>query len=593
MIELLKKVCKILGLRSEDKQSELLMFYSMVGVEMIAMFAIMTLQIVMGYNTKSIVPLFLSVAYLGVMIGLVTKYSHRMMLFKALTFVPMLFGIIPYLFMGTEGGGIKSGMPIWMVLGLLLIFLFTRGIYFWVLLPLTLLVYIGCMIYSYRYLQDKLGQLDELYYYQDNIMAIVAVSLSCGLIFKYQQRYEERTKKKIEEEKQNAQKANEAKSKFLANMSHDIRTPMNAILGMTEMANRNIEDKEKVQECLKKINDSSMMLLHLINNVLDMSEIENQELRLKEMKFDMKEVVKEIYNVLEHHAMASRLDFEVQYGELHDVRLVGDVVRFRQVLMNLLSNSIKFTPAGGKVSLCIKQREELEDSKREGYATFEIEIRDTGIGMKQEFIDSMIFRRFERDEAQYVSKTEGNGIGMSITKSILDVMGADLQIESEVGKGSTFRFVVQLKKDQDVKKEEWKEKNEVPMIRDKRILVVEDNEINMEIILAILEDTQAEIIHVWNAEEAIEVFKNSVEGFFDLVLMDVQLPGMSGYEATEQIRNIEEGREYKVPVFAMTANAFAQDIERSKKCGMNEHISKPIDIEELYQKIREYLVNVK
>ena len=587
MQKLMKKILKALGI-SEDNSTQLLMFYSMVGIEMLAMLFIMVFQIVMEYETKSILPLFVSVIYLMFVFCFATKYPNKIMLFKVLTLVPMLFFVIPYLYMGTEGGGIKSGMPIWMVLGLLMIFLFTKGIYFVVLFAITLITYIGCIIFSYVYLQEHLGQLEEIYYYQDNILAIVAVSLSCGLVFKYQQRYEERSKKKIEQEKMKAQKANDAKSQFLANMSHDIRTPMNAILGMTEMANYNIDDKEKVQECLKKINDSSVMLLHLINNVLDMSEIESHELKLKEMKFGLKEVVSELYNVLEQNAMSKGLTLEMHSIEIQDNRLVGDVVRLRQVLMNLLSNSIKFTPAGGSVSLVVKQIDSSEQT--DGLATFLIGVKDNGIGMKKEFVDTMIFKPFERDETQYVNKTEGNGIGMSITKNILDVMDADFQIDSVLGKGTTFTIKIKFKIDRETEKEEHREDDRIPNLKGKKILIVEDNEINMEIILAILERTQAEIINAWNAEDAIEIYEKSEAGWFDLILMDIQLPGMNGYDATKKIRSLDKKDAAEIPIFAMTANAFSQDVEQSLHSGMNEHISKPIDIEELYQKIQKYLL---
>lgn len=571
--------------RMEGESSQLLMFYSMVIIEMLAMLMVAFLQIAMKFKTDSIIPLFAGVVYLLFILIFTKAYPDRLSLFKVFALLPMLLVVIPYLYMGTEGGGIKSGMPIWMVLGLLMIFLFTRGIYFIILFTVTLFTYIGCLIYTYLFLQDKLGNLEELYYYQDNIMAIVAVSVSCGMIIKHQQNIEARNKQKIEQEKLNAQNANDAKTKFLTSMSHDIRTPMNAIIGMTEMANYYIDDKEKVQECLKKINDSSSMLLHLINNVLDMSEIENHELKLKESSFELREVVENLHTVLEHTAAARQLNFEVSCEQIKNNRLIGDSVRLKQVLMNLVSNSLKFTPPGGMVSLLVRQ----EDSSEDGYASYRIEVQDTGIGMKQEFIDTMLFKPFERDGTQYVNKTEGNGIGMSITKKILDVMGADLHIESEIGKGSTFLIHMRLKIDSDRISEDQNEINDIPDIKGKRLLVVEDNEINMEIIVSLLERTQAEVVKAWNAEEALQIFEDSPEGYFDLILFDIQLPGMNGYEAVKRLRAKERRDASRVPVWAMTANAFSQDVEQSIQSGMNDHISKPIDIDVLYRKIRNTL----
>lgn len=568
-----------------NKPSQLLMFNTMVIIETLAMFIIALLQIAMKFKTDSIIPMLLSVVYLIVILVLVKLFPEKLTLFRVMALTPMLLVIIPYLYMGTEGGGITSGMPIWMVLGLLMIFLFTKGINCIISFIVTLSVYIGCIIYTYLYLQDTLDQLDALYYYQDNIMAIVAVSVSCGMIIKYHQKLEDKSKQKIEQERLNAQNANNAKSKFLTNMSHDIRTPMNAIIGMTEIANYNIDDKEKVQECLKKINDSSSMLLHLINNVLDMSEIENHELTLKETSFNLQESVEKVHTVLEQTALARKLTFEVHCEQITNNQLIGDAVRLRQVLMNLLSNSLKFTPPGGKVNLLVRQERAAED----GYAPFIIEVTDTGIGMTQGFIDNLIFKPFERDKTSYVNKTEGNGIGMSITKMILDVMGADMIIKSEIGKGSTFLIHMNLKTDPAPVCEKSAQKSNIPNISGKRLLVVEDNEINMEIIISLLERTQAEIVQAWNAEDAVKIFKESDEHHFDLILFDIQLPGMNGYEAVKFIRSMDRNDASKIPILAMTANAFSQDVEKSIQSGMNDHISKPIDVDVLYQKLQTYL----
>lgn len=580
-MNIIKKIIKY----TENKPSQLLTFYSIVIIEMLAMLIIAILQVAMKFKTDSIIPLFGSVAYLLFILGFTKTHTDKLPVLKALALMPMIIFMIPYLFMGTEGGGIESGMPIWMVLGLFMIFLFTDGIYFIVLFTTTLFLYIGCMFYAYNYLQDKLGNLSELYYYEDNIMAIVAVSVSCGMIVKHQQKIEQKSKEKIEQEKLKAQAANDAKTKFLTSMSHDIRTPMNAIIGMTEMANYYIDDKEKVQECLKKISDSSSMLLHLINNVLDMSEIENDELKLKESSFQLQEIVKKVQTILEQTAVSKKLTLEIDCNNIKNNKLVGDAVRLKQVLMNLMNNSIKFTPAGGKVSLMIRQ----EDCDKDGYAAFTIQVKDTGIGMTQEFIDTMIFKPFERDDTQYVNRTEGYGIGMSITKKILDVMGADLHIESEVGKGTTFLIQVNLKIDSDDVCEESNEIGNIPNLEGKRLLVVEDNEINMEIIVSILERTNAKIIQAWNAEDALKIFEESEEEYFNLILFDIQLPGMNGYDAVKIIRSMDRTDATKVPIWAMTANAFSQDVEKSIQSGMNDHISKPIDIDLLYKKIQDCL----
>lgn len=296
------------------------------------------------------------------------------------------------------------------------------------------------------------------------------------------------------------------------------------------------------------------MLLHLINNILDMSEIENHEMKLKEASFELQESVEKVHTVLEQTAFAKKLTFEVRCEQITNNQLIGDAVRLRQVLMNLLSNSLKFTPPGGKVSLLVRQ----EGAEENGYAPFIIEVTDTGIGM-------------------------------NITKTILDVMGADLKIESEVGKGTRFLIHVKLKTDSEQGCEEHPESSNIPNLAAKRMLVVEDNDINMEIIVSLLERTQAEIVQAWNAEDALKIFEESGEHYFNLILFNIQLPCMNGYEAVKMIRSMDRNDASKIPILAMTANAFSQDVEQSIQSGMNDHISKPIDIDVLYHKLQTYL----
>lgn len=569
----------------KEKNTQLVLFFAMVIIEALAMMIIGLLQVLMHFKTDSIIPLFASVFYLIVIIFLTIIFPKHLNLFKALSLTPMILFVIPYLYLGTEGGGIKSSMPIWMVLGLLMIFLFTKGPYFYILFTTTLSVYVACIIYNYKFLSDKLGNLPEIYYYQDNIMGVVVVSISCGLIIKYHQKTEEKSKKKIEIEKQNAQKANEAKSRFLTNMSHDIRTPMNAIIGMTEVANYNIDDKEKVQYCLKKIQESSTLLMNLINNVLDISEIENQNLKLKEASFDLLTFINETFSVLEHLAKSKKITLLNSFSNINNVELIGDYIRLRQVLMNLLGNSIKFTPEGGRVEL--KITELLSDD--ENYAKYLFEVIDTGIGMKKEFIENKLFKTFQREDNFIVNKTEGNGIGMNITKNILDVMNSKIQVESEYGKGSRFFFELKIKIKKKNQLANQEKENDVPDLSNKKIFIVEDNEINTELILSILERTKAKVENAWTGEEALEKLINSPENYFDLIFFDIQLPGINGYDAVKKLRSSNRNDLKTVPIIAMTANAFSQDVEQAKLSGMNDHISKPLNIKILFEKLKQYL----
>lgn len=390
----------------------------------------------------------------------------------------------------------------------------------------------------------------------------------------------------LELAREEALEANKAKSTFLSNMSHDIRTPMNAIVGMTDIAKYNIDDKEKVQDCLDKITASSTQLLNLLNNILDMSEIEMDMLKLKESSFNMTELAENIQVVLSQMARGRKVEFEMSCDIKH-ANLLGDAVRLRQVLMNIISNGIKYTEASGKVAVSI--REDLEGGDSD-YALLDIAVEDTGVGMTQDFIDHYIFRPFERAEDRRVQKVEGSGIGMSITKSIIDAMGAALRIESTVGEGSKFFVRMRLKKDKDVQKNFVQEDGLLILdATGRNILVVEDNELNMEIITAILERTHANVTCAWNAEEAVDIITRSEEGCFDLILMDIQMPGMDGYSAARTIRGMDRKDAMTVPIMAMTANAFAQDVEKALNAGMNAHIAKPIDVDELFQKMYHFL----
>lgn len=577
----------------EKTPSKQLTFYSLVIIEMAAITAVILMQSINHYETQSVLPMVATVVFLFAMLIFSILYPKKVELLSVLTLIPVIMGVLPYLYMGTEGGGIKSGMPVWMAMGIVMVFLLTDGMYFKIVMPLTVVEYVICIYASYEFLNDKLGQLEDIYYYQDNVLAILGVACSVGFIVKYQKHIERKSKEKIEtaknvaeQEKMNAEKANQAKSKFLASMSHDIRTPMNAIVGMTELARYQIDDKEKVQDYLEKITASSTQLLHLINNILDMSEIEMHDMKLKENKFNLEELIDNVYVVLAQTARSKKLNFDVKCEHIKNSNLIGDSVRLRQMLMNIVSNSIKFTNTGGSVSLYVEQK---TDEILDGCVEFSFRVQDTGIGMTQQFIDEMLFQAFEREESQYVKRTEGSGIGMSITKSIADAMGATLQVESEVDKGSTFTIEVKFKVDQDGPLEKEENGNVIIDAKGKNVLIVEDNEINMEIITAILERTNANIVTAWNAEEAIELVRNSEEHYFDLIFMDIQLPGMDGYSAARNIRCMDRDDVLTMPIVAMTANAFSQDVEKSLSSGMNAHISKPIDIDDLFQKMYYYL----
>lgn len=599
-MKILQKIKGRIEERIANTESKLWIYNTILLIEIVALTCLVSIEFLMGYEQDGLFVMAALWVYLIVIVVLVNVFPDKIQLFYALIVAPVNFVVFPFMFLWAEGGGIESGMPVWLTFGILLVCIMTSGIYFRILLALTVITDVSVILYGYFH-QDTFKYIDnDRYYYQDNLIAILVVGGTIGLILKYQKYVEEKQKERVEraviaaenekrnaeKEKLNAEKANAAKTNFLASMSHDIRTPMNAIVGMTDIAKYNIDDKEKVQDCLDKITASSTQLLNLLNNILDMSEIEMDMLRLKESSFNMTELVENIQIVLAQMAKGRRVEFEMTCDVEH-ANLLGDAVRLRQVMMNIISNGIKYTEAFGKVQVSV--REDLEGGDSD-FALFDIIVADTGVGMTQEFIDNYIFKPFERAEDRRVQKVEGSGIGMNITKNIIDAMGADLRIESTVGEGSKFLVRMRLKKDKAVQNNFVQEDGlSILDATGKSILVVEDNDTNMEIIKAILERTHAHVTCARDAEEAIDIFSRSREGRFDLILMDIQMPGMDGYSATRAIRGMDRRDAMTVPIMAMTANAFAQDVEKALNAGMNAHIAKPIDVDELFQKMYQFL----
>ncbi len=403
-----------------------------------------------------------------------------------------------------------------------------------------------------------------------------------------QRRKEIEQQQALEDAKLKAEAANKAKSTFLFNMSHDIRTPMNAIIGYSSMAEKYLQDPEKIQDCLEKVKMSSEHLLKLINDVLDMARIENGKITLEEKPINLRETINKIVEMESVNANMNQLDLDVTFKELENEFVIADEFRLSQIFLNIVGNSLKYTKAGGKIHITISEL----PSKDAGTAAYEFIIEDTGIGMKQEFI-SHIFEMFSRERNMTDTGIQGTGLGMAIVKNLVDLMGGTINIESQVDKGTkvTFHFNFKIQNKQQIKQITGpvKKKSKINL-KNKRVLLVEDNELNREIARDILEDEGLIVDEAVNGAVAISQVQKSENSPYDFILMDVQMPYMDGYEATRLIRKMKNKNLANLPIIAMTANAFEEDKKRALESGMNAHLSKPIHRDVLFETISQFFV---
>ena len=377
-----------------------------------------------------------------------------------------------------------------------------------------------------------------------------------------------------------AKTASKAKSDFLANMSHDIRTPMNAIIGMAALIEHDAESPKKVREYTGKINSSSQHLLGLINEVLDMSKIESGKLVVNTAEFDLCELIDQVETSFRPQMNAKKQQFLITTSNLSHQWLFGDNVRVLQILNNLLSNALKYTPVGGTIHMDV---EELEQSSH-NYAKICFRVKDNGIGMSPEYLDK-IYDSFSREERTTVNAVQGTGLGMSIVKSLVDLMGGSIDVKSAQGKGTCFEvlldFRISERQNEETSQTNVAANEENTSLEGMRFLCAEDNELNAEILSELLEIEGASCEICENGQKVVERFERSKPGEFDMILMDIQMPIMNGYEATKAIRSGTHPLAKKIPIIAMTANAFSEDVQHSLNAGMNAHVSKPVDMKVL------------
>lgn len=412
------------------------------------------------------------------------------------------------------------------------------------------------------------------------------------LIFEFADHtHEQEIRENIEDALEIARSANAAKSSFLSNMSHDIRTPMNVITGLSKLMEHELENPVKMREYIQKIQTSSSHLLGLINDVLDMSKIESGETRLNVEKFNLIDQIEEISMLIRQQTVEHRQRFDTYTSNIKHENLEGDALRVRQVFLNILGNAVKYTPDNGKISFTVTEIACTSES----CAKYRFVIADNGIGMKKDYLEH-IFEPFSRQENSVTNRVQGTGLGMAITKNIVDMMGGTIHVDSVEGKGSSFEVILEFRIDRKAEntcqpsRETVKSRMiENEILKGKHFLCAEDNELNAEILKALLETEGASCEICPNGVEIVNRFTEIKPGEIDMILMDVQMPVMNGYEATKAIRRSRNLLGQTIPIVAMTANAFADDIQQSMDAGMNEHISKPMDLQRLKKVVAELL----
>ena len=399
---------------------------------------------------------------------------------------------------------------------------------------------------------------------------------------KQEQEKDEKYKAELLRTAKKAEAANEAKTEFLQRMSHDIWTPINGICGMINVADHYADNMEKQTECRAKIKKTSHLLLELINEVLDMSKLESDEVVLEDIPFNLNSIFEEILGVIEHMAAEQNIRIIWEEKEVTHWNLIGSPVHVKRILMNILSNAVKYNKENGYVYIGCREI----PSKQTAMTTLEFVCRDTGIGMTEAF-QKRIFEPFAQEHAGSRTKFAGTGLGMPITKKLVEKMGGTISFESKEGTGTTFVIRIPFQIDADMKdRTETEEKTETS-IQGLHVLLAEDNELNMEIAEFVLQNEGTVVTKAWNGQEAVDIFRKSSPGEFDAILMDIMMPVMNGYEAAKMIRSLDREDAKVIPIIAMTANAFTEDKMRAKEAGMDEHIAKPVDGKLLVKAINE------
>lgn len=487
--------------------------------------------------------------------------------------------ILPLLYL--YSGGMKSGIPIWCLMGLIFSVMLLKGKKAYIILSINLLGFLTAVFVSYKFPQFLITIDSIKFIYIDMVIAVVMVASIFTLIFKYQAYVYEKQKKEILNAYKEAQKATNAKSEFLSKISHDIRTPVNAVVGYTEIAKRNINDTEKLKDAFNKISIASNHLLNLIDEVLDMSKIERgKAYKIEEEVCHLSDLVDEVTRLMQKEISDKNLKVHTNFSLMDDGVVSCDRLHLSQILLNLLCNAIKYSYPEKNIFIDVVQFTSDDESN----SIYEFHVKDEGCGINQDYLDK-IFIPFEREKTALNNAVAGTGLGLAITKSLVEMLHGTIEVSSELGKGTEFVVTLPLAVP-DLTELEEDEDTMVYDFHGKRILIVDDDDMSREITCDALKEVGAEVEEARDGSFAIEKINISTPGFYDLVIMDVHMPVIDGCEATKIIRGLKTKELAEIPIIAMTANAFPEDKKRAFNSGVNAYLIKPVKINDLVKVLK-------
>lgn len=512
--------------------------------------------------------------------GMIQLASVIIILLVTVVLLPMMF---------FTGGGVYSGMPSWFVIGMVFTFLLIEGRLCWWLLAVQGVTYIICIWISYLHPQMIQMFPTEAGRYIDITQSMFIAAFTIGLIIQFQsgtyrkmlQKYAEQNRQ-LEEAKKAADQANSAKTQFLSHMSHDTRTPINGIIGMLDIADDNPDDPAKQTYCRKNIRTSSNHLLSLINDVLDISMLESGAVHFAKEAFDIRRLIQECVDITREGALEKGIEISTDTARIVHPYLTGSPLHVRQILINIVGNAVKYNREKGSIRI---KAEETDDTG--GRVQIRFRIDDTGIGMSDEFIKK-IYEPFTQADNGARTRYAGTGLGMSITKQLVEQMGGQISVQSEAGIGSSFTVQLPFGEADESAVHPQEEKSDADSLAGLQVLLVEDNELNLEIARYMLENAGARVTCAGNGRQALENLGSSAPHQYDCVLMDIMMPVMNGLEAAAAIRRLDRKDLQEIPIIAMSANAYSQDVEKAKQAGMNGYLIKPIETRKMIHQLSAY-----